>query len=222
MSFGTRLSTFVLAALFTVPAYAATVGTAVDSIGSPTAVGNTVFRPLLGTNAIEYFIPLTSTGSCTYGVDCGESSDSGVGGTEMSMYLRFDGVSTSQASTLTIAFEDLDLLGVNDPYWFRETIEVIDASATSMTGLISNISSSYVTGDYDTQQFLSFDLGVLSSSTYFLELSFTASSHYYARNTPEYLVAEISSVPLPASALLLLGGIAGLGLASKRRRKIAN
>lgn len=212
-------SALACATLLALPVQAATIGTAVDGIGSSNTVGATEYRPLLGSDAIKYFIPLTSSGSCTYGVDCGEASDSGYGGTEMSMFLRFDGVNTSQPSSLTIAFEDLDLIGVNDPWYFLEDINVFDSSNTSMTGLITNIASPFVTGNYDTQQFLSFDLGVLSDTTYFLELVFTANSKYFGRNTPEYLVAEISVVPLPATGLLLLGGMAGLGAMSRRRSR---
>ena len=206
-----------VAALVALPAYAATVGYAVDSYGSSNAVGSTEYRPLLGDTAIEYYIPLTSGGTCTYGDGCGESSDTGRGGTEMSMFLRFDGLSTTSASTLNIAFEDLDLLGVNDPWWFRETVEVSHSSGS--TGLIDSILSPYVTGDHDTQQFLSMDLGVLASSTFFVELTFTADSRYYARNTPEYLVATITSVPLPATGLLILGAMGGIGLMARRRTR---
>ena len=217
MNTGFKCAIVAAAALFAMPVHAATVGVAVDAIGSSNGVGDTEYRGLLGGDAIEYYIPLSDDGSCTFGVDCGVSSDTGRGGTEMSMFLRFDGLSTTSNSTLRISFEDLDLYGVNDPWWFSETVELLDDAGDSLTGLISNISSSYVTGNHDTQQFLSFDLGVLDSSTQFFELSFTASSHYYARNTPEYLVAEISSVPLPAAGFLLLGGLAGLGLAKRRK-----
>lgn len=216
-----KIFAFMLTAAIAVPSHAATVGVAVDSIGSSTTVGSTEYRPLLGETAIEYYIPLTSGGTCTYGAGCGEASDAGKGGTEMSMILRFDGVDTTNASTLNIAFEDLDLMGVNDPWWFRETLTVSYDGGT--TGLIDDISTPFVTGDFDTQQALSYDLGTIASSVFFVELKFTAHSNFYARNTPEYLVAEITSeisaVPLPASGLLILGGLAGLGFVGRRRAK---
>ncbi len=209
---------FVFAGMFSAPALAATVGTAVSSIGSTSAIGDTEYRSALSGDAIKYFIPLTSGGSCVYGVDCGVAQDSGYGGTEMSMFLYFDGVSTTSASTLNIVFEDLDLLGVNDPDWFRETLNIFDALGNSLTGLLDDISSPLVSGDYDTQQILSLDLGILDSASTFVELRFTADSDKNAWNTPEYLRADISSVPLPASSLLLMGGIAGLGAMARRRR----
>ncbi len=209
---------FLAAGLLSAPAYAATVGNTVSSIGSTSGVGTTEYRPMLGGEAIKYFIPLTSGGSCVYGAGCGVAMDSGYGGKQMSMFLFFDGVSTTAASTLNIIFEDLDLWGVNDPDWFRETLEIFDAAGNSLTGFLDNISSPYVSGNHDTQQLLSLDLGILDTAAYYLELRFTADSDYNAWNTPEYLIAEISSVPLPASSLLLLGGLAGLGAMARRKR----
>ena len=194
-------------------------GETVDDYGSSTSVGMTEYRSALGGEAIKYYIPLTDGDDCTYGVDCGTYSDTGYGGTQMSMFLEFDGVSTVDESFLMVHFEDLDLEGVNDPYYFIERINIYDASG-SITGVIDNISSAYVTGDYDTQQILSLSLGVLTTSVYYMEFVFDAASDYYGRNTPEYLRAKITSsaIPLPASGLLLLGALGAIGL--RRRRQI--
>lgn len=176
---------------------------------------------MLGAEAIEYFIPLSGGSDCVFGVSCGLVKDSGYGGKTMSMFLLFEDVSTSVASTLNIVFEDLDLLGVNDPDWFRETLKIFEfdgGTKTALTELIYDISSPLVSGNHDTQQTLSIDLGVLSSPSYYLELQFTAHSKKNAWNTPEYLRAEISAVPLPATGLLLIGGLAGLGAMARRRR----
>lgn len=211
-------------------AQAATVGVAVESIGSSIEVGTTEHRDLLGGDAIKYFIPLKRLGNCVYGVDtfgrydhktCGVDADKGTGGRELSMFLRFDPVSTTDPSQLSILFEDLDLIGANDPWYFLESVNVLDATGTSLTGVIDDIASAVVTGNADTQQLLSLGLGVLPTSVYFVELQFVASSKYKGWNTPEYLIAEISSmpvVPLPAAGGMLLLGLGALGFARRRRQ----
>ncbi len=202
-----------------IPVYATTIGMTVDGIGSHATVGSTAFRPALGGEAVKYFIPLTWAGTCTYGVDCGTSSDSGSGGTIMSMFMKSDPVSSSAPSWLEILFEDLDLGGVNDPYGFFENIEIFDKNGTSLTGLIYHISSPLVIGDANTQQLLSFDLGVLSETQLWLRMDFRAKYYWKGRNTPEYLIATVTSVPEPGTLGLL--GVGLLGLAFSRRRKTA-
>ena len=188
-------------------------GVAVDDFTTPTTVGSTENRAALGGDAIKYFIPLTNSGTCTYGVDCGAGSDTGYGGTVMSMNLMFTPVVANVAATLSVNFEDLDLIDANDPWWFLEELQVFDGGGNQLTNLITDINDPLVTGDAVTQQLLSLDLGVLTDTTYFATLKFSADSDYYAKNTPEYLIATIyqATVPEPTTLLLLALGLLGIG-----------
>ncbi len=207
-------------AAFTQTATASTIGIAVDAIGSLNGVGNKVVRPLLGPNpAIEYYIPL-GTGDGTYGVGgFGTTSDTGAGGGILTMILAFTPVSLTGSSQLNILFEDLDLIGANDPWYFLESMQLFNADGSDLTDPITSISSSLVTGDHDTQQLLSLSLGVLDADPLFLSINFQSSSQYYGRNTPEYLIASISPVPLPAAAWMFLTALGSLGIASRRRKR---
>lgn len=196
------------------------IGVAVDNFTDQNGVGSTAFRSALGGDAIKYYIPLTGAGTCTYG-DCGVSSDRGYGGTVMSLNLMFSPVATNVASTLSVNFEDLDLVGANDPSWFLEAVQVFDGNGTGLTGLITDIDNPLVTGNAVTQQLLSLDLGVLTNTTYFATLEFSANSRYYAKNTPEYLIASIDqvTVPEPTTVSLLALGLMGIGAIRYRRTR---
>jgi len=215
------MRSLVLAAVFAfgaTSASAATVGVAVDGIGSDITVGNT--SNVLGEGTIDFFIPLSGA-NCTYGVSgCGTSADSGSGGPTMSMFLKFDPVQTSIASVLTVDFEDLDLNGINDPGGFLETLRVFDSGGSALTDLITDIGG-IVTGDNDQQQ-LSLNLGVLGSSPLWLQMTFSASLlDGTGRNTVEHLRASVAPVPLPAAGVLMLLGLGGLAAVGRRRRKAA-
>ena len=200
---------------------AATVtGVAVGAVGSSTQVGKTEPRAAMGgTQAIRYYIPLGGS-DCIYGVSgCGTSPDTGKRGPTMTMILRFDPVSTTSPSALTVNFEDLDLSGANDPRHFLETLEVLDAGGTSLTGKITDIDNSPVTGDADTQHLSAFSLGTLDQSPLFLQLTFTADSFFSGTNTAEYLTATVTAVPVPAAGIMLLTALGGLGGAGALRRR---
>jgi PEP-CTERM motif len=230
-------------------AFAGVIGVTVDGIGSHTEVGSTADRPLLegldlvdGVSdgiAVEYYIPLVDNAdipglgagnACTYGVSygsgndtyaCGTASDSGDGGALMSMFIKFDPVSTTETTFLEVLFEDLDLADANDPVGFLETLQVFNGIGNSLTGLITDISSSFVDGNKDTQQLLSLNLGVLGSTPLWLEMQFSANFDRNGRNTPEYLIAAVTSVPEPSSLLLFLVGLFLIPVARRRRHTLA-
>ncbi len=196
------------------------IGVAVDNFTDQNVVGSTENRGVLGGNAIKYYIPLAGS-DCTYGVgSCGLVSDIGNGGATLSMNLKFTPLNLA-ASTLFINFEDLDLINANDPSNFLESVQVFDGVGTDLTGLITNINSSYFSGDSLTQQ-LTVDLGTLASGTYFTTLNFKADYNSWrkGRNTPEYLIASIEqeAVPEPATLALLSLGLFGVGVAGKRKQ----
>jgi hypothetical protein len=201
-------------------AFAATIGVAVDAIGSSTTVGTTVVNPggLTGT-AIEYFIPLTTPGTCTYGVDCGTSSDTGSGGTAMSMFLKFTPIDTLTPAKLVVDFDDLDLIGAADTVSFFETFQVYNSLGGALTSLITDITDPGMSGNTSTQQF-NLDLGLISDP-FWLEFVFTSASRTSGTNTPEYLIATIvpSPVPLPAALPLFFSALTGLGVVGWRRRR---
>lgn len=215
---------------------AVSTGVAVAGIGSTTEVGNTEYRPLLGGEAIMFYIPLSRKWGrrCVYGVrGCGLSSDYGGGSAipRLSMFLMFTPVSTTAESVLDLLFEDLDLAGVNDPTGFLEFIEVFDADGNSLTGQITSATSAYVSGtSADTQSLLlSLALGVVSGDPLYLRLAFGAdflSAQMRGRNTPEYLIATVREIPLqaipaPPALLLLLSALGSFGFVGWRKKKLA-
>lgn len=213
----------VFCLLLLVPsADASTVGRAVAAIGDnpdTMSVGSTEIRAALGaTPAIKYYIPLGNADG-VYGVgDFGTSSDFGNGGGVLTMILAFSPVDISKPGLLTILFEDLDLKNANDPFGFFESVQILDASNAALTGVITDIGG-LISGDANTQQLLSLSLATLMVDSFYLQLKFNASFTDYGRNTPEYLIARISAVPLPAAFPLFGTGLGLLGFAAWRRRR---
>lgn len=204
-------------------AEAAIVGVTTNQAGT-TVVGDTENRPALGGTSVRYFVPLGDT-SGTYGVsnsgNFGRSADSGNGGGILTMYLRFTGLTVGQGYTLRVAFEDLDLNGVNDPAGFLENLRVRTAAGTDISGLITTLGPTplgggSVTGN-TTSQLLTLFVGAATSTQMVWRLDFQASFAGQGTNTAEYLRAELSPVPVPAALPLMLAGLAGLGFASRKK-----
>lgn len=208
--------------------WAATIGVAVDSSGVAVGAASTIsdgggeradlvaFSGIgAESDVVGFFVPLEG-GGCVFGeAGCGTSSDSGTGISiltdPMTMYLKFSGLSAGHA-TMQIWFEDLDVEGFHDNWWFREFITVHDAGGTEITPL-------GMSGDSATQQTMTLDLGLIGPGDYTASLKFGSWSHYYAHNTAEFLIAavDVTPVPLPAAGFGMLFGIGAL--VSMRRRK---
>ena len=229
-------------------ASAATIGALVDGSGNPlTSFAPTSAEDQAGVaqiagaagasvdDVIGYFIPLADVtdGGCSYGKKtysfkgsggnnrsavCGQDRDYGSGGSTLRMFLDFVSVEGGD-SVLNLFFEDLDLLGLNDPENFTETVSVWRRESGSVTNLASFFDDSdpRVSGDTGTQLVLRIALGdLVAGSTVKIRLDFTANYDRNAWNSPEYMVATISAVPVPAAGLMLLGALGGL--AAFRRR----
>lgn len=227
------LGTSVALMLAATGALGATIGNAVTSggvdiaaaetIGGANAAERTTLVELAGIGAaksdvVGYFIPLAGS-ACIFGETCGTQADTGRGGGPMSMFLRFSGVEGGQ-SILNLWFEDLDLISANDPDGFFESVRIFGDDQNQMA-FFDDIADPGVTGDKDTQQVISLDLGTLAGgSDYTARLDFKSSSSFFGKNTPEYLLAaiDVTPAPLPAAGWMLIGALGGLG-AMRRLRK---
>ena len=209
-------------------------GVAVQADGS--ALPNPVViedSPLGISNALRYFIPLTSGGTCVFGVDCGTSSDSGTGGTLMSMFLAFTPVTPGVGGTLSILFDDLDLINANDPSNFLEEVTVKSGGTEIIS--IDTFDGVIVTdttvpngpgnpADNITQLVLTLDPSLVAADPLILELVFSASSTG-GKNTAEHLLALFDQaggatpVPLPGALPLFAGGLGLMGLMGWRRKR---
>jgi len=247
-------------------------GTPVDAIGSSTQVGSIKNNAteLGGRDAIEMYIPLTAGSSGTYGVDTYGSSNQYTvglnqdncyngwnGGTcagSMTMYLEFSGLDDPATSYndvpgpyfMRFYFEDLDLIGANDPDKFLESITIKDQDGTVLGGQTFDTGGTtsvptppYGTNDYSynilqsgIQELILYNVQV-PTDPFYAELVFTAAypdtsepgvGSYHWRNTIEYMSAEVEAwppelVPVPAALPLFLSGLAAMGFVGVRRNK---
>jgi hypothetical protein len=221
------------------PAISSVTGIAVGDVNSMGQVG--IQDPLTG--IVEYFIPLSESDSGVYGVDdsptcgvdgVGTCSDSGSGfgyddeskfALKMNIYFDLSNLANKDNSVLDIWFDDLDLVGINDPGWFYESVSVAGKKAgdVSLTNIASTktLASEITTATQDpftwSLSLSSLDLDNTDNDVW-IQLEFDSKMTITgpASNTPEYLKATISTVPVPAAVWLF--GTALIGFVGMSRR----
>jgi hypothetical protein len=145
------------------------------------------------------------------------------------MYLYFTPVAIpAESASLQFAFTDLDLMGVNDPLGFFESVQFFDAGGDPISSLIT-VNGQLpalgdlpftVTGNSTSQTVLFSDITSIIEDPFFVELRLGSDyGSHWGRNTSESLVATLTSVvavPEPSTWLLLSSGLVGLGLFRRR------
>lgn len=203
------------------------------------------------TGSIGFFIPLTTAHAGTYGVtNVGQGNTAGTfsdvgGGTEnhnaLTMFLRFSPVAIpAQTASLRFDFIDLDLRGVNDPTAFFESVRFYQDDGQPLTPLIRMVNqtppagSPYtftVSGDSTHQSIYFPNVASLVDDPFYLQLRFRTSYNSTGQNTPESMIATLTSegvpppppppvrVPEPRTLTLVGAGLVTLG-AFVRRPKV--
>jgi hypothetical protein len=203
------------------PVSADTIGIAVGSVGSAIAVGTTA-----PDGTINFYIPLTSSASGTYGVSGkGTSADTCTTpnclGGSLDMYLRFAPVQIG-ANILTLNFSDLDLVGANDPTYFLESVLITPNG--SGPGVFIDESTDPGVFANSGIQVLVLPMAV-ASNPFYVQLHFTSKflggtpSGTYT-NTVETVRATIAPVPEPRTLATLGLGMLSLGIVSRRKSQI--
>ena len=225
------------------------LGKPVESIGSniqavPTCGSGACYDTATG--VIAFYIPLNLTNNGTYGIDIDGAGPKGEAGTfsdsmsgpftnsnALTMYLRFSPIAAFPLASaiLTFAFVDLDLIGVNDPSGFTETVQFFSATNSALTPVITTSPGSVnsplaytVTGNTYSQTIAFSDVrSILSTDPFYAKLVFGSKETYSGTymNTLESLTATLTTatatVPEPTSMLLLgIGLVAWVWGASQR------
>lgn len=209
-------------------ANATIIGSAVNLAGT-TIDGGSLANP------IDFYIPLSSNASGIYGTgNIGRSSDTcstawtssdRCGGGSLGMLLQFSGAAAG-SHLMTLQFNDLDLAGVNDPYYFFENVSIFALNSTPSFDFVWNSNNPLVTFANHNDQILEIGIDYFSGGDLYFGLLFGsniyASGTFY--NTPETLIAsldQVVSVPEPATLSMLGAGLLLLGFAKRRNSKNA-
>ena len=200
-----------------------------------------------GTGAIGFYIPLNSADNGTYGIDIDGAGPKGEAGTfsdskagpftntsALTMYLRFTPIAPFPLASalLTLSFTDLDLIGVNDPSGFTETIQFFSATNSALTSVITTAPASgsspldyTVAGNSNTQTITFSDIrSIITTDPFYVKLVFGSKETYSGtyKNTMESLTATLTTstatVPEPTSMLLVGSGLVALAVWRRAKR----
>ncbi len=219
----TIAATLLSSVLMAGSAGATVIGTAVSGIGSSTPVGSTN-----SDGSINYYASLNGSG--TYGAGAGTTPDACLrtfffdtctGGT-LDMWLRFDPESTG-SGLLTLAFDDLDLIGASDTNSFFESLSLFDAGGTNLASISATTDPGVVGAATNTSTQLIELLVDVTTDPFYMQLSFAtdfvnAPQGIYL-NTRETVLATLVSVPEPATLSLLGLGLMLISASAVRRRR---
>jgi len=223
------------------------LGKPVEAIGSnvqavPSCGSGACYNTVTG--SIGFYIPLNSADNGTYGIDipgpageAGTFSDSKSGAftnnNALTMYLRFTPLAPFPlaSAVLTFSFVDLDLIGVNDPAGFTETIQFFSATNSALTSVITTAPGSgssplayTVTGNSNSQTITFSDVrSVITSDPFYVKLVFgsketTSGTHTNTMESMTATLATTTAVPEPTSMVLFGSGLMALGAWRMRRQ----
>ncbi len=197
-------------------------GVPVDINGNPVAAGNSDVD-----GAIGFYIPLSGGHAGTYGVGgvglTGGGFDGQGGAGSMDMYLKFS--PTAGGTVLQLLFEDLDLIGVNDPTGFLENVAVYNFDMSTQLAFVDNVNDPEVVLANTNKFSQELQISLLSllplGDPFIVKLGFAAGP-VQGYNTIEKLKANLIGVPEPASLLSFGIGLLGLGYLAGRRGRFGS